>query len=81
MEVDGDTLYVVRNRMNLVADVDLADDLGSGEVVAELTSEDFDVPTTITLTRGSLWAVNARFGTEATPDTPYWITRLDPYAR
>jgi hypothetical protein len=24
-----------------------------------------------------LWAVNARFGTEATPETQYWITRVD----
>ena len=79
LEIDGDILYAVRNRMNLIAVVDLDDDLASGEVVAELTSDDFDVPTTVTLVRDSLWAVNARFGTEATPDTPYWITRLEEY--
>ena len=65
LEIDGDILYAVRNRMNLIAVVDLDDDLASGEVVAELTSDDFDVPTTVTLVRDSLWAVNARFGTEA----------------
>ena len=80
LEIDGDILYAVRNRLNLIAVVDLEDDLASGEVVAELTSDDFDVPTTVTLVRDSLWAVNARFGTEATPETPYWITRVDEYA-
>lgn len=77
LELDGDTLYVVRNRDNLIAAIDLADDLLSGEVVDELTSEDFDVPTTVALLRGSLYAVNARFGNPAPETADYWITRLD----
>jgi hypothetical protein len=79
LEIHRHTLYVVRNQSNLIAVVDLARNLESGKVVAELTSDDFDVPTTVALTRHSLWAVNARFGTDPTPDTPYWITRLDEY--
>jgi sugar lactone lactonase YvrE len=77
LEIDGDTLYVVRNRDNLIAVVDLADDLLSGAVVDELSSDDFDVPTTVALLRGSLYAVNARFGVEAPATQGYWITRLD----
>lgn len=77
LEIDGDTLYVVRNRDNLIAVVDLAEDLLSGEVTDELTSDDFDVPTTVALLRGSLYAVNARFGNPAPATADYWITRLD----
>jgi sugar lactone lactonase YvrE len=75
--LSGRTLYVVRNQRNLVAVVELAPDLSSGEVVGELTSAAFSVPTTIARFGSSLYAVNARFGTPATPTTDYWITRLD----
>jgi sugar lactone lactonase YvrE len=74
--VHGSTLYVVRNRLNLVAVFKLGPGLTSATLVDELTSSGFDVPTTIARAAGSLYAVNARFGTPVTPDTPYWITRL-----
>lgn len=76
LELDGDLLYVVRNRDNLVAAVELADDRASGEVVDELTSADFDVPTTAALLGDSLWAVNARFGNPDPANADYWITRV-----
>ena len=79
LEIDDETLYVVRNQNNLVAVVELDDDLESGELVDEITSTGFDVPTTAALARDSLWVVNARFGTTPTPGTPYWITRVDEY--
>ncbi|MGH3714357.1 MAG: SMP-30/gluconolactonase/LRE family protein [Micromonosporaceae bacterium] len=72
----GNTLYVVRNRMNRIAVVELTPDLSAGTVVRNLTSDDFDVPTTIAKRGDSLYAVNARFGTPPTADTDYWITRL-----
>lgn len=72
----GKTLYVVQNRLNTIAVVELASDLSSGAVVDQLTSDDFDVPTTIARHGDSLYTVNARFGTTPTPDTKYWITRL-----
>lgn len=75
--LSGRTLYVVRNQLNLVAVVELAPDLSSGTVVDEIGSADFDVPTTIARFGSSLYAVNARFGTPVTSDTPYWITRVD----
>lgn len=74
----GKTLYVVQNRLNTIAVVELAPDRSTGEVVDRLTSDDFDVPTTIARHGSSLYAVNARFGTPPTPETDYWITRLSP---
>ncbi len=77
LELSGDTLYVVRNRANLVVVLELNEDASAVTAVGELTSDDFDVPTTAALVGEDLWAVNARFGTDATPETEYWITRLD----
>lgn len=79
LEIDDDILYVVRNQNNLIAVVELDDDLDSGELVAELSDDDFDVPTTVALARHSLWAVNSRFGTTPTASTEYWITRVDEF--
>lgn len=76
MELDGDTLYVVRNQANRVVVLELADDAASATALDELTSDDLAVPTTAALVGDDLWAVNARFDTDATPETPYWITRL-----
>jgi sugar lactone lactonase YvrE len=72
----GRTLYVVRNQLNQIAVVRLDGSLRSGRVVDTLTDPDFDVPTTITFTAGSLYAVNARFSTPPTPDTRYDIVRV-----
>ena len=80
LEVDDDILYVVRNRNNLVAVVDLGCELTEGEVVDEIKG-DVNVPTTVALVRGDLWALNARFGgtpaQQAAKD--YWLTRLPEY--
>jgi hypothetical protein len=73
----GTTLYVVRNRLNEVAVIKLNAAGTSGELQGTLTSDDFDVPTTIAAFGNSLYLPNARFGTPPTPDTPYWITRID----
>jgi sugar lactone lactonase YvrE len=79
LELDHDVLYVVRNQNNEIAVVDLSRRLQSGEVVAHLQDADFDIPTTAALLRHSLWAVNARFGTPPTPDTPYQVVRVDEF--
>ncbi len=57
--LSGKILYVVQNRHNEVAVIDLATDLSSGEVVTRLTDPDFDVPTTIDELGSRLYAVNA----------------------
>lgn len=69
-------VFVVRNQLDLIADVRLDRDLEEGMVSRELTDSDFDVPTTVALVRGSLYAVNARFGTPPTPDTAYDVVRV-----
>ena len=79
LEIDGDILYVVRNQLNEIAVVDLGRRLRSGEVVAHLTDDDFDIPTTVALLGDSLYAVNARFGTAGPQPAEYWITRIDAF--
>lgn len=72
----GRTLLVVQNTLNRIAVVRLSRDLRSGRVVRTITDPDLDVPTTIAFVRGALWAVNARFGTTPTAETPYDIVRV-----
>jgi sugar lactone lactonase YvrE len=72
----GRTLYVVRNRLNKVVQLRVAPDGLRGRKVRTLTSPSFDVPTTIAAARGRLYLPNARFGTEATPTTPYTVSVL-----
>lgn len=69
----GKTLYVVQNRLGLVAKVELSADLSSGEVVSRTGNAGFQVPTTIARFGNRLYAVNARFGTTPTPTTDYAV--------
>lgn len=71
--LQGRTLYVVRNQLDLVAEVQLSGDLTSGEVVAEHVDADLDIPATATVAAGRLYAVNARFTTAPGPTTGYDI--------
>ena len=71
------TLYVVQNQLNKIAVVRLSSDFKSGKVVREITDDDFSVPTTIARQGKFLYAVNARFGTPPTPETDYWVTRVE----
>ena len=75
--LEGNTLYVVQNFLNQIAVVRLKANFTSGAIVQTLTDEDFDIPTTVTRAAGALYAVNARFSTPPTPDTEYWITRVE----
>jgi sugar lactone lactonase YvrE len=74
--LQGKTLYVVQNRLNQIAVVDLNSDLIKGTIVDTITSSDFRVPTTIARFGGSLYAVNARFGTPPAPDTGDEVVRV-----
>lgn len=79
LEVVGATLYVVRNRDEIVAVFQLGAGLASAALLGEITAadpDDLDVPTTTTFSAGRLWAVNARFGTANPDTTDYWITQL-----
>jgi hypothetical protein len=77
MLLEGNTLYVVRNRLNRIEVIDLEPDLSAGTVVETITNAEFDVPSTITRIGGALYVVNARFGVPPTPDTPYSIIRVE----
>jgi sugar lactone lactonase YvrE len=75
--LDGRTLYAVQNQSNRIAKVRLARDLRRGTIVRYLTHRRLDVPTTVATSRSGLFAVNARFGTEATPTTAYDVVRVE----
>jgi outer membrane protein assembly factor BamB len=74
---DRRVLYVVQNQLNQVAKIKLSARLDSGRVMELITDPLFDIPTTIAERGQFLFAVNARFTTPPTPDTPYWITRFE----
>jgi sugar lactone lactonase YvrE len=74
--LDGTTLYVVRNRANLIAVVDLDSGATEGEVVREITDPAFDVPTTVAEFGSDLYAVNARFGTANPESAAYDVVRV-----
>jgi sugar lactone lactonase YvrE len=74
--LQGKTLYVVQNRLNQIAVVELNSGFTEGMIVDTITSSFFRVPTTIARFGNSLYAVNARFGTPPTPDTEYEVVRV-----
>ena len=72
----GRILYAVQNQSNRIAKLVLDRTGSTGRLVDTITSDDFDVPTTVAEFGRWLYLPNARFGTEATPDTEYWISRV-----
>ena len=76
LRLRGNTLYVVRNRLNEIVVLNLDREWASGSVEGTLTDPNFDVPTTVDRFGNALYAVNARFTTPPTPDTPYTIVRI-----
>ena len=75
--LQGKTLYVLRNRLNHIAEIRLSPDLRSGTLIDTITDDNFDVPTTLALFGSRLYAVNARFGTPPTPITEYSIVQVE----
>jgi sugar lactone lactonase YvrE len=77
--LEGRTLFVVQNRLNLVAVVDLSADLATGTVRTRIANPAFDVPTTMTAAGAGLYAVNARFGVQVPPpaEASYTVVRFD----
>lgn len=72
----GDTMWVVQNRLNRVVQVDLGHDGRQAEVEQVLTDSRLDVPATVTVSGGSAYAVNARFGVPGPDTAAYSIIRL-----
>jgi sugar lactone lactonase YvrE len=75
--VVGRTLYVVQNRLNQVAVIRLDSSGISGTLVDTLTSEDFDVPTTVAAYGSDLFLPNARFGSQPVFGTDDDVVRID----
>ena len=67
----GRTLYVVQNQQGNVEVFTLNAAGTRGTLRKNLTSDAFDVPTTVASFGNRLYLPNARFGTPATPDTTY----------
>ncbi len=74
--LSGRTLYVVQNRLNKIAVVGLDKAGTTGRVLREISSPDFDVPTTAAAFGSRLYLPNARFTTPPTATTPYWVTAV-----
>jgi hypothetical protein len=74
--LDGSIFYVVQNRQNTIAVIRLSSDLRTGTVIRRITDPRFDVPTTLDQHSAFLYAVNARFGVTARPDTTYSVVRV-----
>ena len=74
--LDGRTVYVAQNQLNLVAKISLAANLQSGRVARRIGNPGFDIPTTIADLGSRLYAVNARFSTPPTSATEYWVTQV-----
>jgi hypothetical protein len=71
MWLRGRTLYVVQNRLNAIAKIELNRSGSSGRLVSRTTDARFDVPTTIAEYGKRFYLPNARFTTTPTPATPY----------
>jgi sugar lactone lactonase YvrE len=67
----GRTLYVVQNRLNVIAKITLNHSGTRGHLVSRTTDARFDVPTTIAEYGKRLYLPNARFSTTPAPTTPY----------
>lgn len=74
--LNGNTLYVVRNFLNLIAVVNLNPDLSAGQVTRTIASPNFRVPTTIAEFENALYAVNARFDVPPGPSVEYEVVRV-----
>lgn len=77
--LQGRTLYVVRNQLELIVRIQLSNDLLSGRVVSSTTDPSFAFPTTIARARGRLLVVNSQFdkrGPGLTPDLPFTVSSV-----
>ena len=78
LELQGRTLYVVRNALERVAEVRLSGDLSSGRLVGEVTDPSFAFPTTAAIAAGRLLVVNSQFDRRPSGDpvVPFTVTSV-----
>ncbi|KAB1141492.1 superoxide dismutase [Micromonospora sp. DT46] len=72
----GRTLYVVRNRNNVIAKFRLNERLTRAMPVDVIRDRDLDEPSAVVSFGSSLYAVNARLSVPATPGTTYCVVRV-----
>ncbi|WP_370945868.1 SMP-30/gluconolactonase/LRE family protein [Amycolatopsis sp. cg5] len=72
----GNTLYVVQNRLNTVAKFALDRTGSAGKLLKKATDPRFDVPTTVAPFAGRLYLPNARFSSPQTPDTTFDVIAI-----
>lgn len=65
--VRGQAVWAVQNFANQIVRIDLANDFSSGIIEDTITSNHFDIPTTIARFGNTLAAVNAQFNQTASP--------------
>ncbi len=68
--LDGQTLHVVRNNLNLIVQLRLAPDFASGQQVGSFTDPSFGFTTTIAKAGDRLLVVNSQFNRRNNPNLP-----------
>lgn len=68
--LDGQTLHVVRNSLNLIVQLRLTADYASGQQVGSFTDPSFGFTTTIARAGDRLLVVNSQFNRRNNPDQP-----------
>jgi Cu-Zn family superoxide dismutase len=79
LEVRGRTLYVVRNRQEMIVKVRLSRRARTGRVVSQSTDRTFRYPTTADTARGRLLVVNSQFDRRspgADPEVPFTVSSI-----
>lgn len=74
----GNRLFVALNFPNKIAILKVRDHGARAEVRETLSDLRLDIPTSVAVDRGRLYAVNARFTTAPGPSTAYSLTVLKP---
>lgn len=72
----GNTLYVVRNRLNQIDAFRVNRSFTEGTLINSITDPNFDVPTTVAAFGRNLYAVNARFGNPSPDTATYTIVQV-----
>ena len=78
LELQGQRLYVARNRDGIVVRVDMSRDYTSGRVVRALSGP-FRFPTTIASYKRRLLVVNSQFDRRSTPGQPAVAPPVEPF--
>ena len=78
--LDGQTLYVVRNRQGLIVPVELSGDFASGEVGQDFFDPSLRYPATIAKVDNRLLVVNSQFDQRQSgqgPELPFTVSGIE----